>query len=1494
MPFDPNILNSGQKATANALSNRSKAQQTVAGLNAKINLLEGQLPFGDPQLVQQQIAELKVERVNAQKLVLANDQTWRDSLASFAINIDPCDADPTVPLLLLPVRLETRYTTDGTTLRIRMFPDDIHIDQLERGLSADEQVASRTYWTTISNKTDEALLNEAWRTLVIAVGDLRAPWVATGMTPTNPGGSEPVFPQPGPPQRRAAIARLLPDRFVAVALQSQGTVRSDQAGGVISPELVLGLLADDGSERITVNGVQVPAGAEWIVDYDRAVAAGMAMNLKLKLPRAPVDRLFVFGVRSSLDPARTAHELESLLTGHRCARGMAMLAQGTPTNNTESDRSAWSAKPSPTPPARAVAAPNTNAAALASALAVDSRIFAGLPGADLTEQANARNFNTCLWSPTWGSFLDKITTVNRNGATLSDTRREQSRTFFRDFVHARGPLPALRVGMQAYGILPVSPVAGPRWKSNDDFENALLPLLRRIRTAWVTAASDLPRVGSGKPIDETLRSVLGTSPTSLGLRVRSVLSGEFAQTGAQASGAITDSDLMGHIIEQLILEEVVLNASFTRPIGSLEKKSRPLGLPLVDETDAAAIDAIVAGQSPKIASVLQALLALSWDASVLAVKQAAPFQKIGSVAEAATALSPTLRAKAVSVSRAASNSSSVALHAFADELTAVAGEAGSSRLAELQPSNNFRSSIGEVALSAVNERSSVAGWALAAWFRETAKQAELKEAMLAIKGLSSGDRRVLLCETLDLSSHRLDAWITGFIERRRQSLRTTQPNGIAVGAYGWVENIVPAATTTSDGGYIHTPSLDHAATAGILRSAYLTHNPANGGTGAFAVDLSSNRVRIALDILDGVRQGQPLGALIGYRIERALHEKRLDRLVLTLRSLAPLAARRLTDRSEAAGTQAQASVAANNVVDGLRLLALFKSNAGSIKSALNDPPKDNPYIPPGTWPPLTPDEWIGVQAILKDAEQTVDAAADLVLAESVHQLARGNTVGASASLDSIAAGDSPPPEPDFIRTPALGAAFTHRLAIASSATLINAAQGWNASRPRAQAEPRLEQWAKARLGDAMNITVQGTITLDAAKLCALDIIYESGDPASLEQRVRSVTRGDPNQPLDAALLATTAFAGSLRSLLVNAQPAKPQDFVRSSEPPTRAFSEAEVSAAADRARNASGGLEAARDHLKEAIATFDVNDAAPLRQRLEEIAAFGVVTPIAEGEHLLAVAHGAEAEASRRITEANLKLTGTPDAAKITEAGQSLFGEGFWILPAISPPATPDVFSTASGVPSPARAAMRRFILDQSSVRGSAARFSEALLAADALGKPMPLRVAQLGGGPWVGGLFDPTQPTPRASLTNLMLLAPADLDPAEAFIALTIDGWTDMVPLREKRGSAADSPIDNRHQSGLAVNANGANARPPQALLLAISPDAARWTTNALLDTLSETLEMAKLRGVTLETSPGYARVLPAAYEKSWSLQGEKVFDLSAIAKAKITSAILKYVKEV
>ena len=60
---------------------------------------------------------------------------------------------------------------------------------------------------------------------------------------------------------------------------------------------------------------------------------------------------------------------------------------------------------------------------------------------------------TALWPATWGYYLDQTAARSSN---RSRTRRSTARSsFFVDFVRAQGPLPALRIGRQPYGLLPV-------------------------------------------------------------------------------------------------------------------------------------------------------------------------------------------------------------------------------------------------------------------------------------------------------------------------------------------------------------------------------------------------------------------------------------------------------------------------------------------------------------------------------------------------------------------------------------------------------------------------------------------------------------------------------------------------------------------------------------------------------------------------------------------------------------------------------------------------------------------------------------------------------------------------------------------------------------------------------------------------------------------------------------------------------------------------------
>ena len=385
---DLKFLRSVQRETKAAQKQQASLRSALTSVNAEIAELENSAreleARGDREsakAVRKKIKNAEERRRGHAEEIIGAEERVREILGRLGDRLDPCDADPTVPLVLLPVRLETRYTEDGAALRIRIFPDDIHVDQLDRGLSKEEIAAGVAYWAAAAASHEAA--DAAWTTLTATVHEDRAAWVAFALTPTNfaawEQGVAPEFPDIEPRSRRAAVARLLPDRFVAIAEQSQS--RNAAVGAVIAPEIVVGILADDGSEFIDVNDVKALPGGEWMFDYNRALEAGLAITLPLRQPGARIDRLYVVGVRASLAQAESARALEDLLHAHRFGRGLAFVPQGTPSNNTEKNRSAWQSHAEPTRlpnPTGAPPAPGSNAEILAAALGVAPATFDGI------------------------------------------------------------------------------------------------------------------------------------------------------------------------------------------------------------------------------------------------------------------------------------------------------------------------------------------------------------------------------------------------------------------------------------------------------------------------------------------------------------------------------------------------------------------------------------------------------------------------------------------------------------------------------------------------------------------------------------------------------------------------------------------------------------------------------------------------------------------------------------------------------------------------------------------------------------------------------------------------------------------------------------------------------------------------------------------------------------------------------------------------------------
>ncbi|MFM9985053.1 MAG: hypothetical protein ACKVOK_07445, partial [Flavobacteriales bacterium] len=92
--------------------------------------------------------------------------------------------DATKPVVLLPVRIETKYI--GTDLWIRIFPDRIFIQTHEFALTQEELVDGQTYWNSYFEAEGVlSLQQEAWRLICTKYGTLRAAWIIRRLFPTN-------------------------------------------------------------------------------------------------------------------------------------------------------------------------------------------------------------------------------------------------------------------------------------------------------------------------------------------------------------------------------------------------------------------------------------------------------------------------------------------------------------------------------------------------------------------------------------------------------------------------------------------------------------------------------------------------------------------------------------------------------------------------------------------------------------------------------------------------------------------------------------------------------------------------------------------------------------------------------------------------------------------------------------------------------------------------------------------------------------------------------------------------------------------------------------------------------------------------------------------------------------------------------------------------------------------------------------------------------------
>ena len=1389
-----------------------------------------------------------------------------------------------VPIALLPARIETRFVAGE--LRVRIFPDQIHVDAHEPELTAGEREAGIAYWTARFATPDPDARDESpWRRLCSVLGPARAAWVAEALTPANLGQlGQPVSPDvPDMEARpaewsRAARAAALPERWLVVGKRRDGSELFRKWTEPVADRLDVTIDPGDDTPHDPHAGLPLQPAARWLTDFAIAEAAGMALRLDAGemasaglAGNAEIDRLYVLGVDWTLAPGDAAAALGDVLRGHAFGDGLSAVAPGTPTNITAAarpgappagDALADALDPERRPAAASVA--NTAADRVWRALGLGTAsggVLTALPGAGRRDAQVAAHLAAALWESTLGLFLADFMTPAVTASQIQQVRDHVLR-----HLAPGGPLPALRIGRQPYGVLPV--VAPGRF-TGDAFEAELARQLATLRGHWSPAVERAPRLGRTADLDADLTAVLQTTPLAETLRYRQVVGplttaatrGIEAHAGAQERVA----DLLGQHFGWPS-RPLLAGCTFLPP-------DKPLRVPLVE---AGTVEP-GAGLSRNYLREIAEIARTSGDYGTLKARENATTLLESLVAHAIGRELHLLDRRTVE-RHLARLGRLVAVDVSLPEFVGIEPKPAPSQAGRAVATTPHE--LARVVIPALTGQQSLRRFVTDSIRALPAvpPEGDPSHAITSLEWLA--DRPVdeldrALRGLLDVCSHRLDAWLTSLATRRLASVREAVPEGVHIGAYGWVDNLRRDAGSATSDGFIQTPSVPQAATAAILRSGHLAHR--GDGRGVLDLDLSSSRVRTALALLGGVAQGQPLAALLGYRFERALRERnpRLARFILPLRRLLPL--RPDGGGPPAAPATPSEALAARDVVDGVALLERRRVGVDGLLAALRPRP-----------------EGADRAALVEELTRLAglyDAVCDLMVAEAVHQNVVGNNERAGAVLAALDR-QGIPPRVDFVRTPRSGKAYTQRVLVLVGDERLPAA--WQAipAEPRALAEPRLNAWIAGLIGDPARVRCAAVATTGAATeelvvelhelgLGALALVlaaHRAADGAPSELELRLVERCAAQ--LTAATAQTTielrdappagsgpetiglgafrALARRIYDLVTQARAATAADLALPRDAAGDGSDDAELAA---RANAIARDFEDAIDELDRA------QTAAQRRAGLLRTAGFGVdgATPAIATDELAGQASAVVATMRAAVATHEALVAAFGDGAGATAGARAehhrariraLLGEAFPVLPRFTA-GDPDALGAAHAARDELLAgdalAPSAWLARMGLVRPGADRLAQVRSAAELLGtdtKPADLVVAQLPFAPgdrWLGLPFDAAEGPAVAELAIVAGWSGA-VDFRRPLAGLFCDAWAESIPAREET-------------TAIAFHHDAPGARAPQAVVLAVPPAAENpvWSVDAVLDTIVEARELARIRTVGPRELQWLGTLLPA-----------------------------------
>ncbi|MET9735084.1 hypothetical protein ABZZ79_31915 [Streptomyces sp. NPDC006458] len=1292
-------------------------------------------------------------------------------------------------------------------------------------------------------------------------------------------------------------------------------------------------------------GPDSPVPPAWLTDFDEAVRVGMGVRIAIEGEMRPdYELVTVAGVRGGTSE-HTADLISALLDAHRCTDGLAVLPTGTPTNNTEATRSAWRTRMAPPPPEEAGAQraalgdspPGEPPAAARASLALGpaaGQVLAetpdGLDGDDheLLTELHAAIGAMAAASTRWMDY-DADTQVDLTFLV----------SHFVDHVRARGQLPTLRVGRQPYGILPVTSL--DLWRGAD-IDQRILDHVQAFRTFAEFQSWRSPSVGRSGDADEVINDLLHRLPASRRVRfVQQVpVDPPFQPVPDSPIGTVPASNNFAWLqppdmtippfpLEFSVTTEAtpqlqeLLNAA---PLGTLFGALYEFGQLQSQHAEAPPeVLQRIFDLAPAFKGLREGRLGLWYDLAITVLRMyytrldqrlqsGSPVESVVGLLDGRVTVEEGTVPGIFDWAAMAMDRLAVAeVQAYGDlprlerllcevldtqshRLDAWITSVASTRLEQVRgdrPDGTHLGAYGWVTDlrprgweppsvptdpeddEMVDGGSEGGGEGAAEGGETEASETEAPEAEAPETEAPEGGEEQ---DPEDEAGQ--ETWLGNEIPPLSEDDSADGSGGDSGGDSGDDSEEALAAAQDNDG-YLVAPSMHQATTAAVLRSGWLSHTDDQ----AFCIDLRAGRVRKALDVVDGVRSGQTLGALLGYRLERALHDAHLDQLINAFRTGYPTP--RLADPEAPDSEEARTATAARDVVDGQALIADFTAH----DRQLQDLDSLTSQLSADLLPLL--DQALPV---VNDLEATVDAVGDLLLAESVHHLVAGNPLRAGQAADGIARGDNLPQDFEVLRTPRAAVDVTHRLGLLAPAS---GTEGWAADRPLAALEPALERWCQSRLGPAAGWEFAfgdpdspTSVSLAELGVCALETVLGAGLFGNRANQ-GSTTLSDPDGTLARRLLRQAPADGqiteagvqrfaelqllcrALAEVLAAGRPLLGTDL------DTAAGADWSAADLPELAARITAWHEAVTTALAELDEEYEElpDTADEVAHRLETLAGLGVAGawPTADADQAAALGEQARAVLSRFRAEPLPPLPGPPPqepsavlewVTQLRTAVSSVFGRALPVLPVLR--LNGSAAATALTGPAPQGAdeeAVEDWLLEMERVRPQARVLGDALAAAETLAGTAPCTavVAQTPAGqPWIARGPAPVPSRRRPAPHHCAVLrADSAADPGE-IAGLVVDAWTETVP-----EPAAGDPGDQEELGGLAFHYNQPDARAPQALLLALPPDCERgWRMQDVHAVVEETFALAQLRGMDLNDLFHLRGLLPVQWlrpEHGW-----------------------------